>query len=67
MWAQQGKRARPIALWATGGPPLVDLRSSIFYIFHKNIYKKIRPIHRTFISTQKQHHASSAENSVNPG
>ena len=34
-WAPQGIRARPVALWATSGPPPVDLHSSIFYLFNK--------------------------------
>jgi hypothetical protein len=29
--------ARPVALWATGGSPLVFLFSNIFYIFNKKI------------------------------
>jgi hypothetical protein len=35
LWTPQGIRARPVALWAIGGPPLVFLYSSIFYIFNK--------------------------------
>ena len=44
---------RPPALWAGGGPPPVDVCTSIFYIFNKKISTKFPPISRTFISAQK--------------
>jgi hypothetical protein len=38
-----------------------------FLFIQQKILQKFRGIRRTFISAQKQHHGSSAENSVSPG
>ena len=50
-----------------GVGPLALILSPIFFIIFKIIFVKFQVIPRTFISAQKQHHDSSAENSVSPG
>ena len=49
------------------GPPSVGLGSINLYLFQNNYPNKFQPIPRIFISAQKQHHGSSAKNSVSPG
>ena len=49
------------------GAPLRQVLAPEILIIDKKILAKFRSIPRTFISAQKQHHGSSAENSVSPG
>ena len=49
------------------GAPLRWVLAPEILIIGIKILKKFRSIPRYFISTQKQHHGSSAENSVSPG
>ena len=58
--------ARPPPSWGPRDSSPVAFCSSIFYIFQK-ISVDFQRIPRTSISAQKQHHGSSAENSVSPG
>ena len=50
-----------------GAPPPVVLGSRNSLLLYKKFLAKFHSISRTFISTQKQHHGSSAENNVSPG
>jgi hypothetical protein len=49
------------------GAPLRSLLAPVILLFDRKILAKFRSIPRTFISAQKQHHGSSAENIVRPG
>ena len=67
---QQGAHEAGGAPWwvvLTQGGPLVVLASSIFLYLYKKILTKFRSNPRTFISSQKQLHGSSAKNNVSPG
>jgi hypothetical protein len=48
-------------------PPSGTSWLQYFLFFQQKILQKFCGIWRTFISAQKQHHGSSAENSVSPG
>ena len=65
-WVRQERGAHTGELCPPRGPSLVGLGSSNSHLFIK-ILAKFHFIPRTFISAQKQHHGSSAENSVCPG
>jgi hypothetical protein len=48
-------------------PPSGTSWLQYFLFIQQKILQKFRGIQRTFISAQKQHHGSSAENNVSPG
>ena len=67
----QGARPRGggAPLWLVASSAFLSCDSSLQYFlyFPKIFSVNFQPIPRTFISAQKQHHGSSAENSVSPG
>ena len=63
--ARRGGRA--LVGCAHSGAPLRQVLAPEILIIDIKILAKFRSIPRTFISAQKQHHGSSAENIVSPG
>ena len=67
----RGRAARPRGASSTlvgpTGLPSDNSSFQYFLYFPKKISVDFQRIPRTFISAQKQHHGSSAENSVSPG
>ena len=64
---QETWRAQGLGMPLAGGilvAPLWHFVAPIFFIYSIKISTKFRPILRTFISPQKQHHGSSAENNA---
>ena len=59
--------AHPGGLCPPRFPPPVVLGFIKSLLLYKKILAKFRSVPRTFISAQKQHHDSSAENSASPG
>ena len=66
-WARQERGVRPGGLCPPRCPSPVGLGSKNSYLLYKKFLAKFRSIPRTFISAQKQHHGSSAENNVSSG
>ena len=63
----QGEGARPPPSWTGCGPPRLDSFASIF-IFSKSYLRVFSGHSKNFCCMHnKQHHGSSAENSVSPG
>ena len=63
-WARLGGQARPGGLCPPRCPPPVGLGSRNSYLLYKNP-RKVLFHSENFISAQKQHHGSSAENIAN--
>ena len=63
--ARRGGRA--LVGCAHPGAPLLQVLAPEILIIDIKILAKFCSIPRTFISAQKQHHGSSAENNVSPG
>ena len=59
-WARPHPRGQGVG-------PLALILSLVFFIFSESSSVDFQVIPRTFISIQKYHHGSSAENIVSPG
>ena len=66
-WACQERGHALVGCGHPGPPHRWVLAPEILFYSIKNSRAKFRFIPRTFISAQKQHHGSSAENNVSPG
>ena len=63
----RGRGARPPPSWTGGGPPGLHLLQ-VFFIFSKKCLRGFSGHSENFCFLHiKQHHGSSAENSVSPG
>ena len=65
-WARQ-EGGRSLVGCAHPGAPLRQVLAPEILFIDIKILKKFRSILRTFISAQKQHHGSFAENRISPG
>ena len=72
-WVPQGNKAclrrvaAPFCLVGNWWPPSSVTLAPVFFIYSIKISKKFCMIPKTFISAQKQHHDSSAENNASSG